>query len=53
MSIVIISAFLRMLREDEEELTWTETAKRFCAFTVFFFGGMCVLKLMELLMALA
>ena len=51
MSIIILSAFLRMLREYEEELTWRKILTRFCGLVVFVFVGMGLLKLMDLLIA--
>jgi len=51
MSLVIISAFLRMLREEDEEITWGEIWIRFAGLTVFFFVGMGLLRGMDLLIA--
>lgn len=53
MSIVVISAFLRMLREEDKEITWKTLLKRFAILIVFTVIGMSVLKLMDLLIALA
>ena len=53
MSIVIISAFLRMLREDEEELTWRKILKRSCTLVLFVFCGIAVLKIIDLLISRA
>ena len=51
MSLIIISAFLRMLREEEKEITWKTLLKRFATLIVFIVIGMSVLKLMDLLIA--
>jgi len=52
MSLVIISAFLRMLRDGEdEEITWGELWIKFARLTVFFFLGMGICRGMNLLIA--
>jgi len=51
MSIVIISAFLRMLREEDEEITWGELWIKFAQLTVFIFLGMGICRGIDLLIA--
>ena len=51
MSLIIISAFLRMLREEDEEITWGEIWINFARLTVFIFLGMGIFRGMDLLIA--